>query len=722
MCQNKARSCPRRSMNDIKKRLSRTLSGPRRCVKCQKMVYFSIYRCKLCGELTHKHCLYHANQSCKSSVQDIPLGFPNMKTAECEDWRSPASPREYWLNKQRHHTDSPSSCDAEEAYQNELRHPSPSVAMAGLLKIVQWLSHRKRTREMMGKTSAEKHIKGKFGLHIEDKQTKKKLKTLIKNYQKQMVPPGYYSQYQQQQYLLRTHREAHINNQQLRTRGVHKQPVNEGGSDIMSPRSSVSSYSGSSFMSPASTPDIESVRLRRDKLVKQASIKWERDVIKSSIIANGSPSVTVKKPSEHKTLSDRPKHVTVSPKPSVKLNEAGWMAGNKNSLFGHQRNVLDAKTTTLTFARPPCLSKAKTLSVESREAQNESLCATWPPAGKAGTILEEIVDEAEADCIEEADETCFTLSDFRSDSQSGEESLKEWYIPFGDIEFRERIRHGRKGDIYKGRWYGEVLIYTIHQSCSQELNQFLDEVAQMGMIRHENIVLFMGACIEPQRLAVITSMRKGPTLYEYLHLKRHKLPFHSKHNIARQIAQGMGYLHAKDIVHKKLNSKNIILECRVKVCIMDHGMADQQLDRCDYGCIPRGHLSYISPELMSSLQIDPPRIYTTKAYTQESDLFAFGSLLYELLAERFAFHDQPPHSIIWQVSSGKAAPLHNFRFINGLKTLIKRCWSRRPEQRPPFSEIGHILQENVSHHRRHSCSEPDLLHHTGQSSSRGLCT
>ncbi|KAG8199721.1 hypothetical protein JTE90_000818 [Oedothorax gibbosus] len=217
-------------------------------------------------------------------------------------------------------------------------------------------------------------------------------------------------------------------------------------------------------------------------------------------------------------------------------------------------------------------------------------------------------------------------------------------------------------------------------------------------------------------------MRKGPTLFEYLHLKRHKLPFHSKHNIARQIAQGMGYLHAKDIVHKKLNSKNIILECRVKVCIMDHSMSDKQLDRNDYGCIPRGHLSYISPELMSSLQIEPPRIFATQSYTKESDTFAFGSLLFELLCERFPFHDLPPHSLIWQISSGRMPSLHNFRFINGLKALIKRCWSLNPGQRPAFCEIGQILQENVSHHRRHSCSEPDLLHITGQASTRGLCT
>lgn len=46
--------------------------------------------------------------------------------------------------------------------------------------------------------------------------------------------------------------------------------------------------------------------------------------------------------------------------------------------------------------------------------------------------------------------------------------------------------------------------------------------------------------------------------------------------------------------------------------------------RCDYGCIARGQLSYMSPELMSSLQIDPPNIYAAKPCTQASDIYAFG--------------------------------------------------------------------------------------------------
>ena len=49
--------------------------------------------------------------------------------------------------------------------------------------------------------------------------------------------------------------------------------------------------------------------------------------------------------------------------------------------------------------------------------------------------------------------------------------------------------------------------------------------------------------------------------------------------MARQVAQGMGYLHAKGIVLRKLNSRNVYLDHKVKLCLMDYGMADKRLDR-----------------------------------------------------------------------------------------------------------------------------------------------
>ena len=48
------------------------------------------------------------------------------------------------------------------------------------------------------------------------------------------------------------------------------------------------------------------------------------------------------------------------------------------------------------------------------------------------------------------------------------------------------------------------MIHTWQRSTKQDVEEFLKEVSVLSMIRHENVVLFMGACLEPPNLAVIT--------------------------------------------------------------------------------------------------------------------------------------------------------------------------------------------------------------------------
>ena len=66
--------------------------------------------------------------------------------------------------------------------------------------------------------------------------------------------------------------------------------------------------------------------------------------------------------------------------------------------------------------------------------------------------------------------------------------------------------------------------------------------------------------MKPPRLAIVTSLCKGYTLYTTLHLRKDKFPMNKSTLIAQQIAQGMGYLHHRGIVHKDLKTKNIFLE------------------------------------------------------------------------------------------------------------------------------------------------------------------
>ena len=121
--------------------------------------------------------------------------------------------------------------------------------------------------------------------------------------------------------------------------------------------------------------------------------------------------------------------------------------------------------------------------------------------------------------------------------------------------------------IIRGRWHGEVMIYTFSEYKDEK--EFREEVGVLSRLRHENLQLFMGAVMEPIP-CIVTSMKKGLSLYEHIHDRKESLSIQTRISIARQVAQVVGYLHAKNIkLHKRLNSHNITLENKVKLCLID---------------------------------------------------------------------------------------------------------------------------------------------------------
>ncbi|RWS07978.1 kinase suppressor of Ras (KSR)-like protein [Dinothrombium tinctorium] len=364
------------------------------------------------------------------------------------------------------------------------------------------------------------------------------------------------------------------------------------------------------------------------------------------------------------------------------------------------------------FGRHYLVAKAKTLSIEKKSVVCERLCATWPQSNQPVCTIEDLVPEE-------------TISSLRNRDVEVNEDIKEWCIPFKDLHFRDVLKRGRHGDIFRGEWHGEVLIYTFRNYKTQEeIENFWKEISQFCMIRHENIMLFMGACVELPHLAVITSARKGPSIFEHIHIRQQSISLPNKINIARQIAQAMGYLHARGIVHKRLHSTNIILESRVKICLMDQGIANGEFESSDYGVIPKGHLTYLSPELMRCLQVEPPLVYSNSGFTPESDIYAFGTILYELLLLKYPYNRQSPHTVIWLIGNGVHDSIDHIKCSNILKSIIACCWNRIASKRPEFSFIVKKLQENVSLHKRHSCSEPERLNKTGLSltSNKNICS
>ncbi|XP_066159270.1 kinase suppressor of Ras 2 [Euwallacea fornicatus] len=296
-------------------------------------------------------------------------------------------------------------------------------------------------------------------------------------------------------------------------------------------------------------------------------------------------------------------------------------------------------------------------------------------------------------------------------------SLKEWDIPYDELKFFKEVGTGRFGTVYRGFWHGDVAIKHLNVKDDKTLEQFKMEVAIFRKTRHENLILFMGACMKPPKLAIVTSFSKGNTLYTHIHLRKDKFNINRTTTMAQQICQGMGYLHAKGIVHKDLKTKNIFLE-NGKVVITDFGLFSVTKlcfgHRIESLSIPPGWLCYLAPEMMRAL--DAHRFHEKELpFSRSSDVYAFGTVWYELLCGEWPFKNQLPEAVIWQVGRGIKQPLANLQASAEVKDILMLCWQFREEKRPDFQKLSDILGKLPKKKLERSPSHPVHLSRSAES-------
>ncbi|XP_056451024.1 kinase suppressor of Ras 1 isoform X2 [Gadus chalcogrammus] len=284
--------------------------------------------------------------------------------------------------------------------------------------------------------------------------------------------------------------------------------------------------------------------------------------------------------------------------------------------------------------------------------------------------------------------------------------LQEWDIPYEQLDLGELIGKGRWGKVHKGRWHGEVAIRLLEMDGNNQdhLKLFKKEVMNYRQTRHENVVLFMGACMAPPHLAIITSFCKGRTLYSVVRDSKNPLDINKTRQIAQEIVKGMGYLHAKGIVHKDLKSKNVFHDIN-KVVITDFGLFGisgvvQEGRRENKLKLPHGWICYLAPEIVR--RMSPGNNEDRLPFSAAADVYAFGTIWYELQARDWPITNQPVEAIIWQVGSGQGIKkvLAEVSLGKEVTEILSACWAYDPRERPTFTQLAEMLEKLPKLNRR----------------------
>lgn len=211
----------------------------------------------------------------------------------------------------------------------------------------------------------------------------------------------------------------------------------------------------------------------------------------------------------------------------------------------------------------------------------------------------------------------------------------------------------------------------------QDLVYFCREVKILACCHSYFLVPLLGFTYTSPYL-IVTEFIECGTLFNALHHKSGSpvLSNTEKDVIAMCIAHGMMNLHKMKIIHRDLKSLNILLDNRHLPRIIDFGIARFKDDSTNLVTQQIGTTQWMAPEQMM-----------TATYTNKVDVYAYGILLWEIVAEDVPFRGFNSVQIAIQVAERNSRPRIPESCPKKLKQLIELCWHRDPERRPSFKQI-----------------------------------
>lgn len=150
------------------------------------------------------------------------------------------------------------------------------------------------------------------------------------------------------------------------------------------------------------------------------------------------------------------------------------------------------------------------------------------------------------------------------------------------------IGSGSFGIVFRSTYNGYNIavkcISNIHnkyhegQQSASRIREVVMEIQILSQLSHPNIVSFFGTCVElagssPMPwVGLVFELCEGGTLHHAIHASQSaRLSSMQKVSIARQISIGMSYLHSRRILHRDLNTKNVLLDSALCPKIADFG-------------------------------------------------------------------------------------------------------------------------------------------------------
>jgi Tol biopolymer transport system component len=259
----------------------------------------------------------------------------------------------------------------------------------------------------------------------------------------------------------------------------------------------------------------------------------------------------------------------------------------------------------------------------------------------------------------------------------------------GPYQIAAPLGAGGMGEVYRARderLKRDVAIKVLPASFSQDpdrLKRFEQEAQAAGALNHPNITAVHDFGMHDGAPYIVTELLEGETLRS--RLGPGAISPRKAIDYAVQIAKGLAAAHEKGIIHRDLKPENVFLTKDGRVKILDFGLAKLKLDGAESGQTDAGTVSGGTEPgvVLGTMGYMSPEQVRGKPADKRSDLFSFGTILYEMLSGQRAFRGDTAADTITAILTKEPPDLSqtNKDVPPGLDRIVRHCLEKNPEER-----------------------------------------
>ena len=269
----------------------------------------------------------------------------------------------------------------------------------------------------------------------------------------------------------------------------------------------------------------------------------------------------------------------------------------------------------------------------------------------------------------------------------------------GPYEVIAQIGEGGMGQVYRAtdtKLKRQVAIKILPPSLAADhdrLARFQREAEVLASLNHPNIAAIHGLEESGRMTALVMELVEGDDLSQ--RIARGAIPLDDVLPIAKQIAEALEAAHEQGIIHRDLKPANIKERADGTVKVLDFGFAKAM----EPAAGPSPSVSQ-SPTITTPAMTQAGMILGTAAYMspeqargktvdKRADIWAFGCVLYEMLAGTGAFRAETVSETLAEVM--KSEPLWAAlppETPVALRNLVRRCLAKDPRQR--VRDVGDV--------------------------------